>query len=348
MNVWFLYGRDNAGQDVFFSLENGNHGALLEKTIRFVRLTRPEVILTWIPDYVAGENHGDHQAAGVIATEAFDLAGDPTAFPEQLSAPRDPEGINNMVEGLRPWQPKKIYYFSDTYTSHTDFLKGKGPQYSTIDISPTRQTSYARLAAEAEEFHSTQEGEEFKKALAKGDIKSFQEPVRFVFGKSLVKSSSTGDIFEGIRPGPIPFASIPGYQSESRQGLWIELGGPWALYRVFWKAHNIGHLSGLLQQPEVSVRPGETMHLPLLIHNDTGTQAQVPLTITLPQGWKVLSGEARYTVAAHDIYPVQTVLVAPGVRNDMPQEVTWKAEANGRTLGAVTIRVYVIDDAMPQ
>jgi len=40
--------------------------------------------------------------------------------------------------------------------------------------------------------------------------------------------------------------------------------------------------------------------------------------------------------------------VAPGVRNDMPQEVTWKAEANGRTLGAVTIRVYVIDDAMPQ
>jgi hypothetical protein len=29
------------------------------------------------------------QAAGVIATEAFDMAGDATIFPEQVAAPRD-------------------------------------------------------------------------------------------------------------------------------------------------------------------------------------------------------------------------------------------------------------------
>ncbi len=33
-----------------------------------VRLTRAEVILTWLPGIFVGENHGDHQAAGVIAT----------------------------------------------------------------------------------------------------------------------------------------------------------------------------------------------------------------------------------------------------------------------------------------
>jgi len=71
------------------------------------------VILTWLPHFVAGENHGDHQASGVIATEAFDLAGDPTVFPAQIVAPRERLDIGNATEGLLPWQPKKIYYFSD-------------------------------------------------------------------------------------------------------------------------------------------------------------------------------------------------------------------------------------------
>ena len=44
---------------------------------------------------------------------AFDVAGDPTSFPEQVSAPRNRDSISNLTEGLRPWQPKKIYYFSD-------------------------------------------------------------------------------------------------------------------------------------------------------------------------------------------------------------------------------------------
>jgi hypothetical protein len=43
----------------------------------------------------------------VIATEAFDLAGDPTKFPEQISAPRNRRDNNNLTEGLRPWQPKR-------------------------------------------------------------------------------------------------------------------------------------------------------------------------------------------------------------------------------------------------
>ena len=38
--------------------------------------------------FFIGENHGDHQAAGVLATEAFDVAGDPSVFPAQLAAPR--------------------------------------------------------------------------------------------------------------------------------------------------------------------------------------------------------------------------------------------------------------------
>jgi hypothetical protein len=37
-----------------------------------------------MPGFFVGENHGDHQAAGVLATEAFDSAGDPTVFRRSL------------------------------------------------------------------------------------------------------------------------------------------------------------------------------------------------------------------------------------------------------------------------
>src|ERR1019366_6309276 len=123
-DAWFLHGSDTPGADVLHSLEQWGHGAALDEIVRLIRVTRPEVILTWMPNYVVGENHEDHQAAGVLATEAFDLAANPLAFPEQVEAPRERLGIGNYGEGLRPWQPKKIYYFSDA--THFDFLHEKG------------------------------------------------------------------------------------------------------------------------------------------------------------------------------------------------------------------------------
>src|SRR6266446_2997138 len=141
LDVWFLNSPDTPGQDVLHSLETWGHGASLEQVVRLVRLTRPEVILTWLPLYVAGENHDDHQAAGVLATEAFDIAANPVVFSEQLEAPRDHSSINNYGEGLRPWQPKKIYYFSDA--THFEFLEGRGPKYATNTVSPSKGKTYA-------------------------------------------------------------------------------------------------------------------------------------------------------------------------------------------------------------
>jgi LmbE family N-acetylglucosaminyl deacetylase len=105
-NVWFLHGSDTPTQDVLHSLETLGHGEALDETVRLVRLTRPEVLITWMPAYVAGENHGDHQASAVVATEAFDLAANPTVFSEQVDAPRDYHGIGNYGEGLQLWQIK--------------------------------------------------------------------------------------------------------------------------------------------------------------------------------------------------------------------------------------------------
>jgi len=150
-NVWFVGAHDTPGQNVLWSLDNWNHGRVLDEIVRIVRITRPEIILTFLPVYVVGENHDDHQAAGVLATEAFDMAGSPVEFPEQVSPPRDRTGMMNLTEGLHVWQPKKLYYFTDAFESFSpywhdekdlspyrkNFLDGNGPSYSNTAVSPS-------------------------------------------------------------------------------------------------------------------------------------------------------------------------------------------------------------------
>jgi len=348
MNVWFLDGPDTPSQNVLWSLETWNHGAALGKTIRLVRLTRPEVILTWHPNYVAGENHGDHQAAGVIATEAFDIAGDPTQFPEQIAAPRHRFGIGNLTEGLRPWQPKKLYYFSDA--SHTEFTQGKGPSYSTTEVSPSRHVPYYRLKAEEMQTHLTQgdTGQMAHNALESGKLDDFKQPELLILGKSLVGGAVTGDILEGVTPGPIPFAASSGYRPESHEGVWIELGGSWAFYQQFWKAHGIEHVAQLLPRPETSIGGGNRLYIPLVIHNETEQPVSVDLTMSIPSRWSEPFGSARYPVRAHDFYPVETGAALPLNAAHGWQEVSYKAQSGGQDVGSITVRVQVGEGGLPE
>src|SRR5688572_30535071 len=63
--------------------------------VRLIRTVRPDVMLSLGPDGDGGGQH--HQASAILAREAFNAAGDPANYPEQLK------------EGLRPWGPKKFY-----------------------------------------------------------------------------------------------------------------------------------------------------------------------------------------------------------------------------------------------
>src|SRR5579864_7676831 len=226
-NVWFLDGRDTPSQNILQSLANWHNGAALEEVVRMVRLTRPEVILTWLPGFFIGENHGDHQAAGVVATEAFDMAGDPSVFPAQLAAP---VRVNEtLLEGLRPWQPKKIYYFSDA--QEQEQFKNSGPAYPVTGISPVRKLPYWRITLEAFEFHLSQyrtyiesmskldEQQLAKKAKEDG----WDDPVQLTFGKSNVGGTVTGDVFEGIGSGDIAFVRRTEATLEQQSGLSVKL-----------------------------------------------------------------------------------------------------------------------------
>jgi LmbE family N-acetylglucosaminyl deacetylase len=347
-NVWFLGGPDTPGQDVLRSLETWNHGASLAQTVRLIRLTRPEVIMTWLPEYVAGENHGDHQAAGVIATESFDMAGDPAAFAEQVSAPRDRDNIGNLTEGLHPWQAKKLYYFSDA--TNQSFQSGKGPRYSTEDISPSKNVPYYKIAAEEMTYHLTQgdTGQMAVNAIRKGDFTYFRQPELLVTGKSLVPGSVTGDAFEGITDGSIPYAPVPGYKPSLRSGISIELGGPWSFYRTFWQAHGLSQLTSLLSENGVNVTPGEAIHIPLLIHNDSPADATVTVAAAVPEGWTEVSGAGSYAVPAHatrELYFKAKTVASAGKE---AQKLTLSAEGGTNSMTPINLMIYAASGSLPQ
>jgi LmbE family N-acetylglucosaminyl deacetylase len=75
-----------------------DHDQVLADVVRVIRQFRPDVIVTRFPIPPGSGGHGHHTTSGILGFEAFKLAGDPMAYPEQLA------------EGLTPWQPKRVLW----------------------------------------------------------------------------------------------------------------------------------------------------------------------------------------------------------------------------------------------
>jgi LmbE family N-acetylglucosaminyl deacetylase len=71
--------------------------SVLKDVVRIIRRFRPQVV-TSVFSGTPRDGHGQHQAAGWAAREAFAAAGDPARFPEL-----------EREEGLKPWRPFKLY-----------------------------------------------------------------------------------------------------------------------------------------------------------------------------------------------------------------------------------------------
>src|SRR5580658_3115509 len=63
--------------------------------VRLIRTFRPDVVLTMNMQGRGGDRA--HEATTILTREAYKAAADPAMYPEQIK------------EGLRPWQPKKLY-----------------------------------------------------------------------------------------------------------------------------------------------------------------------------------------------------------------------------------------------
>lgn len=78
------------------AFEKWGREQVLRDVVRIIRADRPWVLLSRFQGNER-DGHGNHQTAGLITQLAFKAAGDPAQYPEQIK------------EGLRPWQPFKVY-----------------------------------------------------------------------------------------------------------------------------------------------------------------------------------------------------------------------------------------------
>jgi LmbE family N-acetylglucosaminyl deacetylase len=356
-NVWFLGGEDTASQNVLQSLANWGHGGTLERLVRIVRLTRPEIILTFLPGTFIGEDHGDHQASGVLATEAFDLAGDPSVFPEQVAAPM--RRLEPYFENLRPWQAKKIYYFPDA--ADDAIFRGKGPEYSVKGISKTTKQAYWRIALESFRAHQTQ-AKGFLDSLSKMNEEQIEKMAvsddgwadaqRFVLGKSLVGGNVTGDMFENIRADAIPFGRPQAVVGPAWPDLSAQLAGVWSYYEEFRRAHGLTDLPHP-EPPEIALQEGTALVIPLWLRNQTAASREISLTVDLPANWKVQADAGKVIVGAKQITATRVeitlpMLAEPAPKKQEPQEITVRADSNGQSIGSVKLRVALRKRALPQ
>jgi LmbE family N-acetylglucosaminyl deacetylase len=112
---------------------------VLSDMVRVIREYRPDVLITRFSP-IPGRTHGHHTASTVLALEAFKLAGDPKAFPEQ---------------GLEPWQPKRIVWNVSIYQQ--DDISGA--QQIRIDVGgndPVTGEPFRVIAGRSRSMHKTQ------------------------------------------------------------------------------------------------------------------------------------------------------------------------------------------------
>jgi LmbE family N-acetylglucosaminyl deacetylase len=357
-NVWFLDGKDTASQNVLNSLSNWGHGANLERLVGLVRLTRPDIIFTHFPGVFIGENHGDHQATGVLSVEAFDLSANPTVFPSQLAG--EMSHYESYLSNLQTWQPKKIYFGSDAMDSNQ--FNGSGPTYSVREISPSQKKPYWRLAIDSAMAHRTQfpddidrlskmSDAELEKMMTDPNSAWWSEPSTLIFGKSFYASKPTDDVFSNLDTGVSANAVAPTVEGSAGNPNLV-LGGPWGFYDEFRKWHHLENIH-VVHPPEIAIKMGTTLIVPLTITHDATKRMEIQINVEATQGWKVTNGAGKLLLPAETKTNLRVEIETPvlneaELKNVKPQLVKVKFGGEGLQDQEILLNVLLRSRALPQ
>ncbi|MEX1140486.1 MAG: PIG-L family deacetylase [Bacteroidota bacterium] len=146
-----------------------------------IRSFRPDVIMTRFSDTLG--THGNHTGSAILAREAFEAAGDPAKFPEQLKY-------------VRPFRPKRIVFNVFRFGSSG---MDPGPNAVGLDVGMYNVIlgrSYTEIAGRSRSMHKSQG---FGAAENRGTNLQYFEPT---LGEPAVR-----DLFDGVDLG---WSRIPG------------------------------------------------------------------------------------------------------------------------------------------
>ncbi len=176
----------------------GGEDSVLARLVYYIRALKPDVIITnhdtvTTPPF---RQHGNHQAVGITAYEAFDKAADPSYHSEQLT------------DGITPWQVKKLYV--RLFRQDTTALR-EPPVSIDVTERDREGTSMEQIALTALAQHRSQGMDK----IALASIPSFFRKHRYI----LYRSNRTypfdpHDVFSGIEPTSRPAVAVRGFISE--------------------------------------------------------------------------------------------------------------------------------------
>ena len=115
--------------------------SVLADVVWAIRRFQPDVIITRFPTDGSG-GHGHHTASAILAEEAFRVAADPKAYPEQFAL------------GVRPWQAKRLFW--NAWTPDGSKIDSTWIKVDVGTYNPLLGRSYGEIAAVSRSNHKSQ------------------------------------------------------------------------------------------------------------------------------------------------------------------------------------------------
>ena len=130
------------------TLDFWNKDEVLADVVWAIRKAQPDVIVNRFPHEHLNGNHGHHTTSAMLSYEAFELAGDPNAYPEQLKY-------------VDVWQPRRLFFntFWWFYGSREAFDKADKSRMVEVDVGvyyPMHAISNPEIAALSRSMHKSQ------------------------------------------------------------------------------------------------------------------------------------------------------------------------------------------------
>lgn len=265
---------------------------VLEKLVRAYRLFRPEVILAMNPAPNPGQ-HGHHQAAGLLAIEAFNAAADPSRFPQHISH-----------EGLDVWRAKRL------------FFGGVGPSAITLPTDKPMANGLlpGDIAGSALSRHRSQGFGGFVNSPWLRRPQSFL----LIQSSSAPIPPSASDLFAGLGEGAprTPHASTGASAPATALSLAFVPRPAIVRYRDWMESQALGHIA-TSYPVDLPCVVGRTNEIRLELSNPTSEKAVGPVRVIPPTNWKVAPETIEVEIDAGATRQVVIVVTPPaGARRD--------------------------------
>ena len=163
------------------TLEIWNKEEVLSDVVWAIRTIKPDVIINRFDHRTPGKTHGHHTSSAMLSHEAFEMAENPSIYPEQLKY-------------TETWKASRLFFNTSWwfYGSREKFAEADKSKLMSVDVGvyyPLLGKSNTEIAAEARSMHKCQG---FGSVGTRGSELEFLELLKGEMPPSKM------DIFEGI------------------------------------------------------------------------------------------------------------------------------------------------------